>query len=141
MEKPRKKPSSRKKINPNPKEPPKASNPHAPNAAPLNPQTEALLERVQRLRRELENKLEEFYSKTGLKDSDIKVFLANSSNFSPSEWEFVKKYRAMLYAQFSQQTHYKIAEKKVAISDEPEGLSKIRKTKTLGSRKKWLPMK
>lgn len=140
MEKPRKKPSSRK-SKPNPEEAHKTSHPPAPNARSLNPQVEALLERVQRLRRDLENKLQEFYSKTGLKDSDIKIFLANPSNFSSSEWEFVKKYRAMLYAQFSQQTHYKIPEKKVAISDEPEGLSKIRKTKTLGSRKKWIPMK
>lgn len=113
---------------------------HAPKEK-LDPELDALFERVKYLRQDLESKLQDFYHKTGLKDSDIKDFLADPSNFSPSEWALVTKYKELLYTQFSSQTGLKIPEKKVAIAAEKEGLSKARKAKSIGSRKKWIPMK
>jgi hypothetical protein len=88
---------------------------------------------------ELVNRLDEIHVKLGMSLKDMKEYLSNSSNFKPQEWEMIQGRRAVLQERILNLLG-KEGREMLKKTEAAKG-GKARKGKTLGSRKKWIPIK
>ncbi|CCB85325.1 putative uncharacterized protein [Parachlamydia acanthamoebae UV-7] len=101
-----------------------------------------MLDRMNFMRRDLEKKLEEVYSKSGMSPYEIDAFLNNPKNVGNPLWEKMQEQRKQVadrlrsMAGIEQKTRNEIEKHK-----EIEIEIKKRKSKLLGTRKKWIPIK
>jgi hypothetical protein len=105
-----------------------------------NPEVEALLAKASKYHEDIVNKLDMIQKEIGMSIKDVKEFLNNPSNFKPEEWQVIQQQRIALeenlFTQIGGESVKKeIKKKQIAKSD------KERKNKTLGARKKWIPIR
>lgn len=126
----------------------------APPAAPVrNIAIEAMLERMNDMRKEIDDKLEALMSTNGLSKDLLHQFLNNPQNFTKEQWEFLQQKNE----EFSQKIWSTVepaiginsegASKKIEAKtsyDNPTGPASSsplpgRKSKFSGSRRNWIP--
>lgn len=136
-------------LKPKPKrpvEPPSApSKPPPPKETPAgkkkhyDPETDQLLEKIFRMREDLEQKLNTIYEKTGLPRAEIERFLSDRKNFPGDRWERIEKEKKDL----EQRLYHvlKMEKREVSKKEAEFKAEKDRKGKFLGGRKKWIPIR
>lgn len=110
-----------------------------------------LIEDLKQKKIEIKNKLDEIFRKRGTSPEDLRRFLSNPSNFSPKQWEKLKKYQQSVFTSFDFPPNIKIknmptppvgssrsntASKGAKITKEPQ-----RRKLGSGQRRGWLPMR
>lgn len=120
-----------------------SESPSSANAAPLAPLSDtdvkSMLERMHFMNKDLENKLESVYTKTGMPKEEIHNFLENPNNFSSTVWNKIQEDMTSL----EQKVWAAVGKhmKKSMLKKKTDKKSKERKGKTLGARKKWIPVR
>lgn len=121
----------------------------APKAVAGNPAIENMLERMNQMRREIDDQIDALTREHGLSDERIKQYLGNPSNFSPEQWEFLQQKDNEL----SQKIWAAVEPLSSTVTIEPQSISlqnpsqgstkepstASRKGKFVGSRRKWIP--
>ncbi len=131
---------SKKKISGETPAPPTAqAATKSPFGTPLkhrDPEINEMLQKIDTMQQDLQNKMEDVKQRTGLSDEDIKAFMENPKNFSPADWEKMAKSKEMLGEKVWTALGMELKPKQHT----RENLSSERKGKTLGARKKWIPI-
>lgn len=102
-----------------------------------DPEIAAMLKQIDEMQNDLQNKFDHIKSQAGLTTEDIQDFMNNPKNFTPKQWEQIE------------QTKNELGNKVWAaigleLKPKPrtrENIAGERKGKTLGGRKKWIPMR
>lgn len=101
----------------------------------------AMLNKMYRMQQHIQTSLNQIYESAGLSTSQIKNFLNNPSNFPPDIWQKIQGQRDSLEKKIGEVLKvYAKQPKKGHIAKITSEESKERKSKTLGARKKWIPM-
>lgn len=87
-------------------------------------------------RKKIQDQLDEVCQNFGMTQNEITDFLNNPSNFSPEMWESVQRKRQAL-----EEKVWKTVGKEKKEKLQPKEKPKNRKTKSVASRKKWIPLK
>ncbi len=105
----------------------------------VEPEMKEIFGKIDNMRQEIVTKMENVFQKGGISQDELGEYLHNPDNFSDQEWKFVSGRRDeimndlwKLVGKNTKEVHKKKKKKKV---------SGERKRKTLGSRKKWIPMR
>lgn len=109
------------------------------SAALSNEDADVMLSKMHTMRRELEEKMDDVISLAGVSKEEVTTFLDNPDNFSPTEWEKVKEKKEELAKMAMQITGQKDNKRKVARKEEAD--TKKLRQKSLGGRKRWIPMR
>lgn len=99
----------------------------------------AMLMRIHEMKNDLEKKLTNIYEKAAISKIDIEEFLENSDNFTKKEWDRIQKNKEALIQNLSL-----VFTPEDTVRRQPkskEKLTKERRGKTLGVRKKWIPVR
>lgn len=98
-----------------------------------------MMAKMRKMKDELDSKLESLFQKGGMTLQKLEDFLNNQRNFSDEEWLIIQTqsevYKSKLQELFGKKTLEK-HEKKIK-----KKTSEGRNRKTLGERKKWIPMR
>lgn len=98
-----------------------------------------MLNKIYQMKDSIQTQLCEAYETGGISSSQIKNFLNNPNNFPPETWQKIQNQRDTLEKRI--RDVLKIYAKKTKAGHIIEtGESKERKSKTLGARRKWIPM-
>lgn len=102
-------------------------------------ETDKKLKKINEMKNELALKLEELYQKAEMSTQETEAYLSNQANFSDKQWKLLQEqqeiYKNKLKDLFGKKDIEK-QKKKVKKKSTEE-----RSRKTLGSRKKWIPMR
>lgn len=96
-------------------------------------------EKINKMRDELMVKLDEVYKKGGITYDEIERFLNNPQNFTEKQWKLLQEQREMYQEKLNALVGKKNSEKRD--KSLKKKTSEERSRKTLGSRKKWIPMR
>lgn len=98
-----------------------------------------MLEKMASMHDDIQRKLEDAYQQAGLTKKDISQYLDDPKNFPSYQWEVIQKQRKDLankiWSMVGEDTKPQIEAKKRAQAQEGA------KGKTLGARKRWIPVK
>ena len=106
---------------------------------PRDPQTQAMLNKIRTMQADLQQRFELLYKTAKMSAEEFKAYLANPKNFSKKDWEFVQKNKNILEVKVWDTVGTEL--KPSTSGRKRENLDQERKGKTLGARKKWIPMK
>jgi len=107
-----------------------------------DPEIEEMMKKITYMKEDLNDKIESLKKKTGPGADRLRKILEDPSNFSPKEWDDIQLAKKLLgdklYGIIG-----KPAEKPVEkpVEEKIQSRPSTRKAKTLGSRKKWIPMR
>lgn len=105
-----------------------------------DPEINMMLNKMARMQEDIRARLNEIYNSSGVSFNQIKNFLDNPSNFPPDVWQKIQSQRDVLEKRIGDVLQ-SIAKKPKAGPMGMKGeVSKERKSKTLGSRRNWIPM-
>lgn len=122
------------------KKPPSNKEPEIPEIySGPDKEVRAMLMRIHEMKNDLEKKLTNIYEKAALSKIDIEEFLDNSDNFTKKEWDRIQKNKDALIQNLSLVFTPEDTVRKQPKSKEK--LAKERRGKTLGVRKKWIPVR
>lgn len=100
---------------------------------------DAMMNKIRQMHDDIERKLDDVYQKTGMDPKKIKTLLDNPNNFNPRQWEAVQEQRKNYASQISPPG---VEGAESPSQESTENLTvKERKSKTIGSRRKWIPMR
>lgn len=106
-----------------------------------DPEINDMLNRMYQMREDIQTKLNDIYDKAGVSANQVKNFLDNPSNFPPDIWQRIQSQRDMFEKKISEVlSFYGKKKTKSHVGGAKGGISKERKSKTLGSRRNWIPM-
>ncbi len=111
----------------------------APQAGYRDPEIAAMMKQVQDMKQDLQNKVESISKKSGLSYDDLKKAI-DPKNFKPADLEVLKQKQEALKAKVMGAIGTPIASSGAA-PKKRENVAGERKAKTLGVRKKWIPMR
>lgn len=104
----------------------------------LDPETEAIFQKIASMEKDLEQKIEKICELSGMTRREVEKYIDDPSNFSKDKWsevnQRVTEFEEKMYKQFGGQLKKKVLKKK------KDQMSKERKGKTLGGRKGWIQM-
>jgi len=100
---------------------------------------EGMLVNMDKMRREIQRKIEEIYEKSGVSQKELEDYLSNPNNFNQAEWTRVQANRDRFLEKIWQAVG-KDKKKKIVLKEKKKQTKK-RKGKMLGHRKGWLPMR
>lgn len=83
--------------------------------------------------------VDESYSKLGINKQKVADYLSDPNNFNPEQWQMIQQKRKEMQDQLWKLLG--IERKKEVSRKEKEKTEQKRKGKTLGARKKWMPMR
>ena len=101
-------------------------------------EVQEIFARMWRMQQEIQEKIDLIYEKTGMTRSKIESYLSNSNNFNPGVWDSLQKNIESLEQKIWSTVGKDV--KKRSVDKKQQKLSKERKGKTLGGRKKWISM-
>lgn len=104
-----------------------------------DPEIKEWVERIETLHQEIENKTNELIEKGGHTPLSIRKYLDDPKNFSPKDWQMIQAQRERMDKDFGIRIDPLF--KKQRKEKETKVLSKERKGKSLGSRKRWIDMR
>lgn len=113
----------------------------------VDPETREMLEQIRQMKQDLQNKLELIQKKGGALGYGFKQFTQNKKNFTPEQWEDIQKAKRLLGDKIWNAIGKPAPpslEQSQADSTTPSISPPVpgdRKGKTLGARKKWIPMR
>jgi len=100
------------------------------------------LEKISKMRRDLEKKLEDLYEQSGMSREQLQSYMENPQNVGTPMWDRIQQRREELSEKLSGMIG---AEEKIRATakktQEADKITKNRKGKTLGNRKKWIPIR
>lgn len=107
-----------------------------------------MIDKMVKIHDEIERKLDDAFQKSGLTPKYIETYLSNPSNFNNAQWDSIQKKREQLLSQVGKKVN-EASESLVspikAISKAEEKTTdkteKERKTKMIGSRRNWIPIR
>lgn len=98
------------------------------------------LERIMKMRDDLAVKLDEIFKKANITPEILENFLNNPDNFTKEQWQNIQKQKELYKLKLSGLVSKKaIAKHKENLKKKAAGGERSRKT--LGGRKKWIPMR
>lgn len=105
----------------------------------LDPEIEDILMEIQKKQKEIVSEAEKIQALASeVAKQDVSVYFNNPKNFSPEEWQTIVQNRAELeskaWAVIGKDPRKRVEQKKL------EKQEHMRKGKTLGSRRNWMPM-
>lgn len=128
--------SKKKEANPSKKKESPRKNP-SPAATYKDPETQEMLQKIKEMGDDLKNKLDNIKSKTGPAAEHFKKLLSNEYILSPKEFDEIELAKKLLETKVWESVGKPSLDEK---SQAPAPATD-RKAKTLGARKKWIPMK
>ena len=106
-----------------------------------DPEINEMLNKMFSVQENFQTQLNEIYDSSGISTNQIKNYLNNPGNFSPDMWQKIQGQRDVLEKKMGDVLKtYAKKRTKGHIAQGKNGLSKERKSKTLGTRKNWIPM-
>lgn len=106
-----------------------------------DPEINSMLNKMYRMQDNIQLKLNEIYDSSGVSSKQITNFLNNPSNFPPDVWQKIQQQRDTLEKKIGDVLKSYVKKPKSGyISGKSDGVSKERKSKTLGARRNWIPM-
>lgn len=110
-----------------------------------NPLIESMLDRMNNMRKEIDDKIEEMIKNHNVSNEVIRQYLNNPNNFTPEQWEFLqqrdnefaKKIWASLEPAIGQTISLDV-ESITKAAKEPPPPAPAKKSKMIGSRRKWI---
>jgi hypothetical protein len=115
-------------------------NPPALSPKSLDPEIQRMIQRMKEMSNEVEQKVETLLNKGKLTREQLMRYLNNPKNFSPEQWKKAKQTREFLSSKTFGEGEFKIETPSQANKTNQANM-KDRKSKTLGNRKKWIPIK
>jgi len=94
-----------------------------------------MIEKYRKMHDNVERQLDYIYQRTGLSPKQIEDYLSNPNNFTHMEWEKIKREHEAFEHSF------KVKKNKETSSPNKIENVKERKTKTMGSRRNWIPVR
>lgn len=88
---------------------------------------------------DIQKRLDDVYMSTGWTSSALDDYFNNPNNFAPAEWKVIQMQMEQMQTRFTGKTTAEKQNQDKAKSEEKKAAE--RKGKTLGSRKKWIPMR
>lgn len=125
----------RKDKKPEPKEKKNVEPP--PTRAYRDPQVDAMMQQIREMNQDLKSQMESISKKTGLSYDELKKLVDNPKNFSPADWAFLQKNKQLL----GDKVWGVVGIPNKPKAKQRENVAGERKAKTLGARKKWIPMR
>src|SRR5947209_7916213 len=107
-------------------------------ATPSDTDIEDMLSKMSEMHDNLNEKLRETCERFGMDKNEIRNFLENTNNFRVEEWKNVQSQRKQLLSEVWKTLGKK--EDEGLSKEELEKKEKLRKGKTLGSRRNWISM-
>lgn len=100
-----------------------------------DPETQEMLQRIKEMKDDLDSKIEEIKNQTGPAAEHFKKLLTNQVELSPQEWDDIQLAKKLLGD--------KLWDSMNQVKEPPKAppTPSNRKGKTLGARKKWIPMR
>lgn len=127
-----------------PSSPPESIGPDLKELLNLHPDPEinVMFNKMYQMRDEILTKLATIYESAGLTTAQVKNYLDNPNNFPPETWQRIQSERDILEKKVSEVLKIYGKKKKKGLISGLKGVgdSKERKSKTLGSRRNWIPM-
>ncbi len=100
-----------------------------------------MLNKMYRMQEHIQTRLNQIFESSGLSANQIKNYLNNPSNFPPDIWQKIQGQRENLEKKIGEVLQiYTKKPKSGHIAKIGSAETKQRKSKTLGARKKWIPM-
>ncbi len=101
----------------------------------ISPNIISMLEKMAKMQKEIDDKIEEAMHKQGITKSQLETYLNDSKNFTPEQLDFIKKTRFELVNKVMAATNLP------DISDTPATPSNAKrgKVKSIGTRRNWIP--
>lgn len=130
-----KKPKKTEKESPPPEEKVK-STPKSPIAV-RNYTVEAMIERMNEMHRDIDNKIEEVSNKHGISKEQVMQYLSNPANFTPEQWVFLSGKQQAFFNKI--QSNLGSTAELPAGKESSTTTVENRKNKLAGSRRKWIP--
>lgn len=139
---PKKPETPKNKSNPKPT---KLAPPHHDTMAAKDPELVAMMQKMREMKQDLQHKVDILVKRSGMKPDVLKKFMEDPKNFSKAEWEQIKNAKEVLGEQVWSSIGRPIDKKaSTPTLSQPDPAAppkpKDRKSKTLGARKKWIPM-
>lgn len=110
-----------------------------PKVTLTDDEVQGMFDKMVELRGDLEKKTDEFKEAVILSQQDVSKYFNDSKNFSPEQWSVIQESRAELEKRVFDvvgKDLKKIRQKQLESKD-----SKLRKGKTLGARRNWIPIR
>jgi hypothetical protein len=98
---------------------------------------EAMIERMNEMRRDIDNKIEEVSKKHGISREQVMQYLSNPANFTPEQWAFLSGKQQAFFNNI--QSNLGGAAELPAGKESSTTTAENRKNKLAGSRRKWIP--
>lgn len=117
---------------------PARSGPKIPTAT-IPTDINEIFAKIKEMKAEIDEKIQFILGQKGHTAESIKRYLNDPQNFTPAEWTMMQTHRVELEQKLGSLINPQL--KTFQKTQEATEKDKSRKGKTLGSRKKWLPMK
>ncbi len=98
-----------------------------------------LFKRMEKMRQDLEEKLQEIFQKSGKTRQQLENYLNNPNNFTPQQWAIVENGRKRIEEKVSKAIG--VQQKGLLEKKQRDKAAKGRKGKTLGGRRKWISVR
>lgn len=119
--------------------PPKVEMPKGPHIPITDTEIQGMFDRMNEMRNDLDKRTDDLKEAIALSQKDVIKFFSESKNFTPEQWNIIQENRTDLekrtWAVVGKDPN-KVREKHLEDKD-----AKLRKGKTLGSRKNWIPIR
>lgn len=110
----------------------------APTPIQRDPEIREMLKKIDDMKQDLLNKMEYIYRTSGLTYDQVRRYMENPKNFSKKDWEKLQRTKEELGEKVWNALGQELKPK---AARERENVAGERKAKTLGARKRWIPMK
>lgn len=107
---------------------------------PPDNETQEMIAKIRTMQADLQSRFDVLYKKSGKTPEQLMEYLNNPKNFLPKDWEFIQKHKQVLENRVWDVVGEELKPVKNKIRTRAN-LDDERKGKTLGARKKWLPMR
>lgn len=124
--------------NPN-KKPARPKQDAASNSLGPKPNADQALEHMRKLHAELNLRIDKMYELSQKDPKEVNEYFSNPRNFTSQQWVKIQERKEELEAFLEGVPRSEVQKKKM--KKEISKMSKDRKGKTLGARKKWMPMR
>lgn len=116
----------------------KVAAPVAPLQKHRDPEIRDMMKKIDEMKQDLLKRMELIHLKSGLTYDQIRGYMENSKNFTPAEWEKLQKTKNELGEKVWNTLGQELKPKTAHVR---ENIAGERKAKTLGARKRWIPVK
>lgn len=107
-----------------------------------DPETAEMMQKIKEMKQDLQNKIDFIQKKGGMLGQNFQNYINNPKNFNDIQWQEIQKAKQMLGDKIWKAIGAPIEQETDAPpSAPPVPHSGSRKAKTLGVRKKWIPIK